>query len=212
MKGFRHRSWPSLMNCLGILKVRMKKLHFVLNYPAGLTECLLNARQVNSCSLKETRHPVTWLDDWYFVYLTALFLVGTLLPTHCRRRRYCCAWSHWKTRTHTHTLIHSLTHCSTPLDEWSDRRRGLHLAIHNIHKRQTSMPPAGFEPTILESERPQTQALDCVATGICWRRFYQRYCLNNIEEGDGLEWEELRQKLSWPIWRILCQQFLWGNW
>jgi hypothetical protein len=28
------------------------------------------------------------------------------------------------------------------------------------------MPPVGFEPTILVSERPQTQALDRTATGI----------------------------------------------
>jgi len=27
------------------------------------------------------------------------------------------------------------------------------------------MPPAGFEPTIPASERPQTHALDCAATG-----------------------------------------------
>jgi hypothetical protein len=31
---------------------------------------------------------------------------------------------------------------------------------------QTSMGPAGFEPTIPASERPQTQALDRAATGI----------------------------------------------
>ena len=29
------------------------------------------------------------------------------------------------------------------------------------------MPPAGFEPTISASERPQTHALDSAATGIC---------------------------------------------
>jgi hypothetical protein len=34
----------------------------------------------------------------------------------------------------------------TPLDEWSARRRDLYLTIHNTHKWQTSMPPAGFEP------------------------------------------------------------------
>jgi len=28
------------------------------------------------------------------------------------------------------------------------------------------MPPAGFEPTIPASEQPQTDALDCAATGI----------------------------------------------
>ena len=32
------------------------------------------------------------------------------------------------------------------------------------------MPPAGFEPTIPASERPQTHALDRAATGIGWDR------------------------------------------
>jgi hypothetical protein len=52
----------------------------------------------------------------------------------------------------------------TPLDEWSAYRRGLYLTTHNTHKRQTSMPPARFEPTIPASERPQTHALDSAAT------------------------------------------------
>jgi hypothetical protein len=54
----------------------------------------------------------------------------------------------------------------TPLDGWSARRRDLYLTTHNIHKRQTSMPPLGFEPTISASERPKSHALDRVATGI----------------------------------------------
>ena len=53
----------------------------------------------------------------------------------------------------------------TPLDEWSARRRDLYLTTHNTHKRQTSMPSAGFEPTIPASEWPQTQALVSAATG-----------------------------------------------
>jgi hypothetical protein len=44
--------------------------------------------------------------------------------------------------------------CRTPLNEWSARRRDLYLKTHNTHNRQTSMPPAGFEPTIPASERP----------------------------------------------------------
>jgi len=53
----------------------------------------------------------------------------------------------------------------TPLGEWSARRRDLYLTTHNTHNRQTSMPPVGFEPTISAGERPQTYALDRVATG-----------------------------------------------
>jgi hypothetical protein len=38
------------------------------------------------------------------------------------------------------------------------------MTTHNNPKRQTSMPPAGFEPAILAIERPQTHALDHAAT------------------------------------------------
>jgi hypothetical protein len=36
----------------------------------------------------------------------------------------------------------------------------------NNHKRQKSIPPVGFEPTIPANARPQTYALDRAATGI----------------------------------------------
>ena len=52
----------------------------------------------------------------------------------------------------------------TPLDEWSPRRRDLYLTTHNTHNRQTSITPAGFEPTISASERPQAYALGRAAT------------------------------------------------
>ena len=42
----------------------------------------------------------------------------------------------------------------TPLDEWSARRGDLYLTTHDTHNRQISMPPVGFEPTILAGERP----------------------------------------------------------
>ena len=48
----------------------------------------------------------------------------------------------------------------TPLDERSARRTDLYLTTHN---RQTSMPPAVFEPTISADELSQT--LDRAATG-----------------------------------------------
>ena len=63
------------------------------------------------------------------------------------------------------TLRHT-TLCRTPLYEWSARRRDLYLTTHNTHNRQTSMPPAGFEPAIPTTERPQTHALYRAATGI----------------------------------------------
>jgi len=62
------------------------------------------------------------------------------------------------------TLRHT-TFGRTPLDQWSARRRNLHLTTHNTVKRKTSIPPAGFEPVIPASERSQTHALDRAATG-----------------------------------------------
>ena len=53
----------------------------------------------------------------------------------------------------------------TPLDEWSARRRDLYLTTHDTHNRKISMPPVGFEPTILAGEWPQTYALDRAVTG-----------------------------------------------
>ena len=60
------------------------------------------------------------------------FLVWPLLPTHCRCKLYCCTWSHSRSQASTHGR--------TPMDEKSDHRRDLYLAMHNIHQRQTSVP------------------------------------------------------------------------
>ena len=68
-------------------------------------------------------------------------------------------------RGFTITLRHT-TLCRTPLDKWSARRSDLYLTTHNTHKRQASMPPAGFAPVIPASNRPQTHALDRAATEI----------------------------------------------
>jgi hypothetical protein len=62
------------------------------------------------------------------------------------------------------TYFRHTTLGKTPLDEWSARRRDLYLTTHNTHNRQTSMPPAGFEPRIPASERPQTHSSVRVAT------------------------------------------------
>jgi hypothetical protein len=56
--------------------------------------------------------------------------------------------------------------CRTTRDQWSARRKDPYVTTHNIHKRQTSMPPAGFELTIPASERRQTHALHRAATRI----------------------------------------------
>jgi hypothetical protein len=58
----------------------------------------------------------------------------------------------------------------TPLDVWSARRRDLYMTTHDIHKRHTSMPPAGFETTIPATEWTQTRG---AATGIGWLWLYR---------------------------------------
>jgi len=65
-------------------------------------------------------------------------------------------------RSFTITLRHT-TFVRTPLDGWSAQRRDTYLTTHNW--RQTSMPPAGFEPTIPASERPKTHAYEPSAAG-----------------------------------------------
>ena len=41
----------------------------------------------------------------------------------------------------------------------------LYLTTLITHNRQTSMTPAGFEPTMPASERPQSYALECAVIG-----------------------------------------------
>jgi hypothetical protein len=65
--------------------------------------------------------------------------------------------------THRHTTLGR-----TPLDEWSARRRDLYLTTHITHKRQTSMPLAGFEAAIPASERPQTHEVTLVKYRYSW--------------------------------------------
>jgi len=57
----------------------------------------------------------------------------------------------------TITLRHT-TLDRTPLDELSARHTDLYRTTHNTVKRQKSMPPAGFGPTIPAIKRPQTDA------------------------------------------------------
>jgi len=77
--------------------------------------------------------------------------------------------SHYRCFTIT---IRHVTIGRIPLDEWSARRINLYLTIHNTTDRQTSMTPAGIEPTISAGERTQTYVLDRAATGTGGRLIY----------------------------------------
>ena len=60
------------------------------------------------------------------------------------------------------TLRHT-TLGRTTLNEWSTSETS---TWQHKHSKETSMHPAGFEPAIPPSERPQAHALDRAATGI----------------------------------------------
>jgi hypothetical protein len=49
-----------------------------------------------------------------------------------------------------------------------------HITVLTTNTTQTSMPPVGFEPTILVSELPKTHALDGTAIGIGHVTYYLR--------------------------------------
>ena len=69
-------------------------------------------------------------------------------------------------RGFTITVIAHTTLGMNSLDGGSAWRTDLYLTTHKNHKRQTSLPPEGFEPAIPVNERPQPHALDRSATSI----------------------------------------------
>ena len=110
-------------------------------------------------------------------------------------------------RGFTITLRHT-TLGGTPLEEWSARRRDLYLTEHNTHNRQTSMPPAGFEPAIQVSKRPQTHHM---ATGIdC--TFYTDIKFKEQENGYLSYWEDtLSLIFIYETERVVSVQFEYPN-
>jgi hypothetical protein len=69
---------------------------------------------------------------------------------------YC--WVRSRAHTHTHARTHTHAPGMTLLEELSALPSGRYL--HNTQNpQQTSTPPAGFEPVIPASERPQTHVL-----------------------------------------------------
>jgi hypothetical protein len=68
-------------------------------------------------------------------------------------------------------LIHtfSRSHNDAPYSVgllWTSDQLVAETSDNTQHSQQTSMPPVGFKPTISAGERPQTYAIDRVATGI----------------------------------------------
>jgi hypothetical protein len=103
---------------------------------------------------------------------------------HCRLRRVqysclsqqpCSGLDHLIVEiSRSHTVIHT-TVGRTSLDEGPAHRNGLYLTTHNVQNRQTTRPPAGFEPVIPASEWLQIHVSN-VFTVISKFRHDTQYC------------------------------------
>ena len=98
-----------------------------------------------------------WVSDIGFnIHDSCFFFFRPNSPQWARASTFTRFLHHTQRRT---------TVGSVSLDKRWACRRDLYLTTHNTHNRQTSMPPVRFKPTISADERPQTYALDHVATG-----------------------------------------------
>ena len=75
-----------------------------------------------------------------------------------------------------------------------------YLTTHNTHKRQASMPPVGFEPSIPASEWPQTHALDSLATGITIEANTTQKCQGKIVSNSYKVFSCVKVKTEAPLW------------
>jgi hypothetical protein len=149
-----------------IKKLKIKFLHFSIKIPENKTlyRTEYSVRLMNNKDVTQEESSMFPSNFWrlilnfsVLIFQMYFFSNGSTAPWGPRPPQF--------SRLHNHTFRHT-TVGRTPLDEGPARRRDVYMTTHNTHKRQTSMPPAVFEPTILVSERPQTHFLDRTATGI----------------------------------------------
>ena len=161
--------------CVYLMTKRVEGWEFEFHDPFG--ECL-----------KERMIKLTWTKFSLCLRMSVVFTKGACTPATCSNLMvsfdtfiYSClfvclfVWfygvraSQWAmASSSTRFLYHTQRHTTvdrTALDKWSASLRDLYLTTHNTHNRETSMPPAGFEPTISAAERPQTYTLDRTVTG-----------------------------------------------
>jgi len=100
-------------------------------------------------------------------------------------------------RSHSHT-----TSSRTPIDK--SRRKDLYLPTHNTNLTQTTMTPAGFEPTIPARHRPQTHASGSTATAIgCCTEYRCNSVLKEMQRWLWTEkWEPRKSKRLCSIWNF----------
>ena len=120
-----------------------------------------------------------WLDITEFrvavrKHICVCLSEGTVLTLRClwqtqsfllrgRNNSYFFFWRRGQTRVMASSCMRFLRHIQrrttvgrTPQKKLLSRRRDLYLTTHNTHTRQTTMPPAGFKPTISGEQRKQT--------------------------------------------------------
>ena len=93
----------------------------------------------------------TWHFSFFFLSLDPFYLVIVGVKGNC------CLPDHIQWQIHTRY--------SSSGRGVGPSERTLPDKTHYIYKRQTFMPPAGFEPAIPAGERAQAHALDCATTG-----------------------------------------------
>ena len=88
-------------------------------------------------------------------WTTLVYLLGYVFIV--QQPTWAFFWSH---------LVRHTTVGRTPLDEGSARRRDHYMTTHTTFTRERTLPPAGFEPAVAASYRPQVLVLDRSATGL----------------------------------------------
>jgi hypothetical protein len=87
------------------------------------------------------------------------------------------AWATSLSRFLVHTQYETISG-GTPLNGWSALRTGRYLQNTQQTQEKTSMPSAGFEPTLPAIKRLQTCALDRAANGMGRCKFTSRKLLS----------------------------------
>jgi hypothetical protein len=96
--------------------------------------------------LKLEKHGIFKLYSYFLLHFFSWFdKPSGLKPRRCRCYNI----------TFTHNTLGR-----TPLDKWSARCRYVSTTSHNTYKRKRSIPRAGFEPANVESDWPQTLAVN----------------------------------------------------
>ena len=146
----------------------MRNIKFAYETFTGLNECNTNVSVQRKCSSEQSSVRRQRILCYNIQYIMPVSIVRWLQEL-CMQFVFGATAPHW-TRASSFTrfldyIQRRTTVGRTPLDEGSARRRDLYLTTYNVHNRQTSTPPVGFEPIIPASERPQTYTLDRAATG-----------------------------------------------